>query len=101
MRIKSHPILKFEKKDPLTFYFEDKAMVGYQGDTIASALYDNGVSTLSYSERAHEPMGLYCAIGNCSSCLMRVNDVANVRVCVEPLKEGDRVHRQEGKGDLI
>jgi len=101
MRIKSHPILSFEEKKEIKFYFEDKELIGYEGDTIASALYDNNVTTLSYSEKAHAPMGLYCAIGNCSSCLMRVNDVANVKVCVEPLKEGDRVAIQTDKGDLL
>lgn len=101
MRIKSHPILEFEEKKEITFYFEGQAMIGYEGDTIGSALYANDIKILSYSVKAHQPMGLYCAIGNCSSCLMTVNGVPNVRVCVEPLHEGDRVERQNGKGDLI
>jgi len=101
MRIEKHPVLNFEEKKKIIFFFENQEMTGYEGDTIGAALYDNGITTLSYSGRAHEPMGIYCAIGNCSSCIMRVNGVPNVKVCIEPLKEGDRVERQNGKGDIL
>lgn len=101
MRIMEHPILDFKRMEAFDFYFEGECFKGYPGETIAAALHANDIKVLSHSARTHEPRGLYCAIGNCSSCLMMVNGVPNVRVCVEPLQPGDRIQRQNGQGDIL
>ena len=67
MRIKEHPILTFSNKQEILFYFEDQAVKGYEGDTIASALHALGIKVLSYSSHRHHKLGFFCAIGNCSS----------------------------------
>lgn len=95
-RALNHPILEFEKGKKVTFTFEGQELTGYEGETIAAALHAAGVRYLHESEKKHRHRGLFCAIGNCSSCLMKVNGVPNVRVCVEPLREGIRVERQIG-----
>ncbi len=101
MRIEKHPILDFERGKEVKFYFGEIEMAGYEGETIAAALHANGVMELSHSEENHRPRGFYCAIGNCSSCLMEVNGVPNVRVCVEDLEEGMKVNLQKGMGDVL
>ena len=101
MRIKDHPILTFDKTQKITFAFNGKSLEGYEGETIAAALHAAGVKVLSHSLEKHRPRGFYCAIGNCSACLMEVNGEANVRTCVEPLKEGMIIKTQEGKGEII
>lgn len=98
MRIEKHPILNFPEREPITFIFEGKEVLGYQGDTIASALHALGITTLSYSIKEHRPRGFYCAIGNCASCNMVVNGVANVRTCITPLEPHMVVERQTNKG---
>lgn len=98
MRISEHPILKFPEKREVTFIFEGQIIKGYEGEPIASALHANGVKILRHSPEDHRARGFFCAIGNCSSCLMEVDGEPNVRVCVEELKEGMIVKRQEGKG---
>jgi predicted molibdopterin-dependent oxidoreductase YjgC len=100
MRIKEHPILRFKDREKLHFVFEGKEYEGFQGETIASALYAADVKVLGHSHKHGRPRGLYCAIGNCSSCLMTVNGEPNVRVCIEMLKEGAVVEMQKGKGSL-
>ncbi len=95
-RTTNHPILEFEKGREVTFTFEGQQLTGYEGETIAAALHAAGVRYLHESAKKHRPRGLFCAIGNCSSCLMKVNGVPNVRVCVEPLREGIVVERQIG-----
>ncbi|MEL7565094.1 MAG: (2Fe-2S)-binding protein [Dehalobacterium sp.] len=98
MRILEHPILEFPEKREVTFIFEGKTLKGYEGEPIASALHANGVKVLRHSPEDHRARGFFCAIGNCSSCLMEVNGEPNIRVCVEELQEGMIVKRQEGKG---
>jgi predicted molibdopterin-dependent oxidoreductase YjgC len=87
--------LTFEKKNEVVFTFEGKTLKGYEGEPIAVALHANEIIVLREN---HRPRGLFCAIGNCSSCLMEVNGEPNVRVCVEKLKEGMVVKMQRGKG---
>lgn len=100
MRITEHPVLEFKKGRLVKFTFEGRTLEGYEGEPIAAALHAAGVRVLRESPELHRPRGFFCAIGNCSSCLMVVDGVPNVRTCVEKLREGMVVERQTGKGDL-
>jgi len=95
LRIKDHPILSFEKKKPVMFHFNETSMSGWQGDSIAAALHAAGVKVFSESLRYGRPRGFFCGIGKCSSCLMEVNGIPNVRTCIAPLIEGIRVNQQD------
>ncbi|WP_019229895.1 (2Fe-2S)-binding protein [Sedimentibacter sp. B4] len=101
MRIEQHPILQFHKGKKLKFTFNGEEVEGFEGETIAAALHAAGVKVLGRSLFLHRPRGFYCAIGNCSSCLMTVNGKANVKTCVTDLEEGMVVETQEGKGVII
>lgn len=98
MRISEHPVLDFEKGDKVTFYYDGKEVEGYTSETIAAALHAAGVRELGHSHDLNRPRGLFCAIGNCSSCFMTVDGEPNVRVCVTKVKEGMHVETQEGRG---
>ena len=100
MRITDHPILRFEHGPTVQFTFDGRELEGMEGEAIAAALHAAGVRVLSHSHGLHRPRGFYCAIGNCSSCLMMVDGEPNVRVCVEKLHAGMRVETQSGKGRL-
>jgi len=101
MRIEQHPILNFQRGDKVTFSFNGQKIEGYTSETIAAALHAAGVKELAKSPELHRPRGLFCAIGNCSSCLMVVDGEPNIRVCVVKLKQGMKVETQKGKGDLV
>ena len=100
MRITSHPILKFAEKKLVQFSFNGQQLEGYPGEPIAAALHAAGITVLRHSHELNRPRGLFCAIGNCSSCLMVVDGMPNVRVCVEPLQDGMIVETQIGRGKL-
>jgi len=99
-RIQGHPILTFESKGPVTFFFEGRPLTGRQGETIAAALAANGVRLFRRAEKTGRPRGFFCAVGKCASCLMVVDGKPNTMVCMEPLREGARVERQRGRGRL-
>ena len=99
-RISRHPILKFDRGEKVSFTFDGEQMEGYTNETIAAALIANGVDVFRHSLREGRPRGFFCAIGRCSSCLMTVDGVPNVRVCVTYLKEGMDVHTQTNRGEL-
>lgn len=99
-RVSEHPVLSFERAEPVRFTFEGRCLNGRNGETIAAALIANGIDVFRYSEKRGRPRGFYCAVGKCASCLMVVDGRPNVMVCVEPLREGISVARQRGRGRL-
>jgi sarcosine oxidase subunit alpha len=100
MRLKEHPILTFQRGKKISFTFDGQVLSGCQGETVAAALHAAGVTTFRESPQLHRPRGFFCAIGKCSSCLMTVDGVPNVRVCITPLKEGMSVQSARDKGRL-
>jgi sarcosine oxidase subunit alpha len=75
-------------------------VTGFEGDSIASALFGEGQRIFSRSFKYHRPRGLLCCRGACPNCMVRVDGVPNVRSCVTPLREGQRVEAQNVWGSL-
>ncbi|AEH23876.1 FAD-dependent oxidoreductase [Pyrococcus yayanosii] len=97
MRLGEHPILNFSRGRKVTIYFEGKQIEAYEGETIAAALHAAGIRVLNYSRVEGRPRGLFCAIGKCSSCLMTVNGVPNVRTCITLVEDGMVIERGQGE----
>ncbi len=97
--IENHPILEFKRGEKIEFTFEGKTVFAYQGETVAMALYRQGINIFSESTKLHRPRGMFCAIGKCSSCMMRVNGVPNVKTCILPVQAGMIIERQRGFGN--
>jgi len=97
----THPILDFKRGAPITFTFDGVTVAAFEGEPIAIALHAAGVRTLATSlGEQKRPRGLYCAIGNCSSCMMVVDGVSNVKSCIELVRDGMVVETQHDKGAL-
>ena len=99
-RIQKHPILDFKRGEIVRFQFEGQWLEGYENESIAAALFASGVKIFGRSKRYNHPTGWFCGIGKCSSCLMRVNGIPNIRACITPVREGMRVALQDKKGAL-
>jgi len=91
---------RIDRNRELSFRLGPWEQTGYEGDTIASALFAGGRRVFSRSFKYHRPRGLLCCNGHCPNCLMTVDGVPNVRVCVEPLREGAVVEPQNVLGKL-
>ncbi|WP_297438577.1 FAD-dependent oxidoreductase [Thermococcus sp.] len=100
MRLTEHPVLRFHRGRKVKIYFEGQPVEAYDGETIAMALHAAGIRVLSHSSEKHRPRGLFCAIGKCSSCLVKVNGIPNVRSCITLVEDGMRVEMQRGKEEL-
>ncbi len=96
-RIKTHPILEFKEDDFVVIFFEGKKLFAKPSDTVASALIANGIDIFGTTEK-ERPRGFFCAIGKCSSCLVIVDGVPNVRACITKVREGMKIERQHGRG---
>ena len=100
MRLPPQPGERIDRDQSVSFRLGPWDMTGYRGDTIGSALYAAGRRVFSRSFKYHRPRGLLCCSGHCPNCMMTVDGVPNVRVCVEPLREGAVVTPQNVWGKL-
>jgi sarcosine oxidase subunit alpha len=86
--------LLVDANKPLTFTFDGKSISALGGQTIGAAIYNSGVRVFSRSFKYHRPRGLFCVAGECANCLMQVDGRPNVRVCIEPARQGQIVRHQ-------
>ena len=100
MRLPPQPGELIDRSETVSFRLGEHELEGYRGDTIGSALFANGRRVFSRSFKYHRPRGLLCCSGHCPNCMMTVDGVPNVRVCVEPLREGAVVTPQNVLGRL-
>lgn len=94
LRIKEHPILKFDRERKVELKYRGRKIRAFEGEPIGAALYAAGIKVLTRSLKYHRPRGFFCAIGKCSSCMMRVDGVPNVKTCVTPVGSGMKIEPQ-------
>lgn len=81
--------------EPVTFRFDDRALLGCAGESLAAALWAAGV----YGS-AEDPAfrTLFCAMGICQQCTVWV-DGRRVEACRVPVRSGMAVHTVMPAGD--
>lgn len=89
-----------DRSATISFTFDGRSVTAFAGDTIGSALYASGRRVFSRSFKYHRPRGLVCCSGRCPNCMMTVDGVPNVRVCVEPARDGAAVRGQNVLGSV-
>ncbi len=72
-RLNGLPTLKIDPARSITFNYRGHTMKGCNGDSVATALYANGVRIFSRSLKYHRPRGLYSLDGESSNCMMTVD----------------------------
>ncbi len=81
-----------DRARPLTFNFNGRVCVGFQGDTLASALLANDVRLLGRSFKLHRPRGVWSCGVEEPNAIVDVGAGArrtpNVRATLLPLSEG-------------
>jgi sarcosine oxidase, subunit alpha len=100
MRLPPQPYERIDRSSRITFSFDGKPVEAFAGDTIGSALFAAGRRIFSRSFKYHRQRGLLCCSGDCPNCMMQVDGVPNVRVCVEPVREGAQVRAQNVLGSI-
>ncbi len=93
-RLNQFPTLKIDPSEKIPFQYKGKQYFGYKGDTIASALYANGIRIFTRSLKYHRPRGLYSLDGECSNTSMEVNGIPNTR-CENTLLKPDMIIKEQ------
>jgi sarcosine oxidase subunit alpha len=77
-----------DRARPLAMDFEGRAIHGFAGDTLTSALAASGVMVTARSFKYHRPRGLVSAAGHDANNLFQVGD--------EPNQRGDHILARDG-----
>ncbi|WP_035851294.1 (2Fe-2S)-binding protein [Kitasatospora azatica] len=81
-----------------TIEFDGRPIPALPGQTIAAALWAQGIMAWRRTRVNGRPRGAFCGIGACFDCLATVNGQPNQRTCLLPAEPGDTVTTQEGHG---
>ncbi|MCG6901241.1 MAG: sarcosine oxidase subunit alpha family protein [Rhodobacter sp.] len=93
-----------DRARPLNFSFNGRNMMGYQGDTLASALLANGQRLIARSFKYHRPRGVFSAGSEEPNALVQLRRGAalepNTRATVAELFDGLHATSQNHRGSL-
>jgi NADPH-dependent 2,4-dienoyl-CoA reductase/sulfur reductase-like enzyme/Fe-S-cluster-containing hydrogenase component 2 len=98
-RIKSHPILEIPETEEITFFWKNMPVTAKKGETIASALIANGIDIFGHHPKDNSPLGLFCANGQCSQCLVLVDGIP-IKSCMTKVKAGMSIMPADGLPDI-
>ncbi len=99
-RLNALPTLQIDPSRKISFIYRNKQYYGVEGDTVATALYSNGIRIFARSLKYHRPRGIYSLDGECSNTCMEVDGIPNVRCENTLLKDGMIVKEQNVVGSL-
>ncbi len=89
---------RIDRNRPIRFVFEGKALQGFAGDTLASALLANGIALVGRSFKYHRPRGLLAAGVDEPNALLTLGEggrsTPNVAATMTELYEGLVARRQ-------
>lgn len=91
-RIRTHPILEFKRGKEITIFFEGKPLRAFEGESLAAAIYAAGIDLFRLSPTLKRPRAVFCMVGKCGSCIVRVNGIPT-RSCVTPVEENMWIER--------
>jgi sarcosine oxidase, subunit alpha len=99
-RLPETPTQKIHQDTEIRFSWQGRPMKGLKGDSVASALFANGVRIFARSLKYHRPRGLYSLDGESGNTLVHIDGECNVRAGTTLLKEGMKVTPQNSFGPV-
>lgn len=82
-----------EMERDVAFSFDGRQLTAPSGATIGAALWAAGIRQWRTTRVLGRPRSLFCGIGQCFDCLVRVNGGLPVRACLTRVDDGDEVLR--------
>jgi predicted molibdopterin-dependent oxidoreductase YjgC len=78
----------------LEFEFDGRSVKAREGQSIAEALLDDGITTFRKT-RHGEDRGVFCGMGVCFECRAIIDGKPNTRTCMTPATSDCKVKTQE------
>ena len=94
-RLSTHPILPIAEREILDFTWQGQPVQARAGETIATALFANGIRIFGYHPKDGSPQGIFCANGQCAQCTV-LADGLPVKSCMALVTAGMAVEPVRG-----
>jgi sarcosine oxidase, subunit alpha len=94
-RIESHPILAVPDQGSVGFTWKGQTFQAFVGETIAAALFANGIRIFGHHQKDGAPQGIFCANGQCAQCTVIANGLP-VKACMTLISDEMTVEPLEG-----
>ena len=93
LRINKHPVTggAGANRPVVKIFVNHQILEVLEGESLAAALWANGLIAVGQNPGAELARGLYCGIGHCYECRVTVDGIEDVRSCLTPVREGMRV----------
>jgi D-hydroxyproline dehydrogenase subunit gamma len=77
---------------PLMLFIDGEPLAGFVGETVATAMMAAGQRRFRFDANG-KPRGLYCNMGTCCECMVRLDDGRGIamRACLLPAEDGMRI----------
>ncbi|MDE1179394.1 (2Fe-2S)-binding protein [Paraburkholderia sp.] len=85
---------------PVEIWFNDQPLRVPGGRSVAAALLAAGVSRFRATPVSGAPRAPFCMMGACFECLVEIDGVPSRQSCMVTVRDGMRIHSQEGARDL-
>ena len=72
----------------IEFTFNGTTVRAIQGQSIAAALFQAGITSLRKTRIKGEERSIFCGIGICWDCVVTINGRANQRACLIEVRDG-------------
>ncbi len=95
-----HRIDSNDTVSTVTIEFEGEPLLARPGETVAAALLAQNQWTFRTTPVSGAARGPFCMMGICFDCLVEIDGVANRQACMTVVRNGMRVKRQQGAGDI-
>lgn len=90
------PIESTTERRAVTLFVEGRQIVAREGDTLAMALLNAGVTPFRKTAVSGKPRAPLCLMGVCFDCLAEVDGQQNVQSCMVEVRQDMQVQLQHG-----
>jgi hypothetical protein len=84
---------------PVDIVVDGHAVAAVEGQSLAGALHQAGVTVLGRNPVTGEPRSAFCGMGVCFECELTVDGVPGIRACMTHVRAGLRVDTGTGHAD--
>jgi len=89
-RLTRHLILDLSDKNRISFSWRGEKLYAHKGEVITSALIANGIEIFGRHTKDNLPLGIFCANGQCSQCMVMADGIP-VKGCMTPIRKGMQI----------
>jgi len=92
---KSLRIASVVRGKEISLFVDGQAVKAHEGETVHAALTAGGIKGLKNSQ-SPDARGVFCGMGICYECLVRINDQPDQRACMTLVQDQMEIYTHEG-----